>query len=86
MPLSEAFNQWKRYRGGRIARILLFDNATYAVEQVPQPAGRCNDTDPMWIGERLFFRSDRDGEFNLYAFDRAAKAVTRLTPTPTSRS
>jgi len=79
VPLSEAFGQWKRYRGGRTARILLFDNSTYAVEQIPQPAGRCNDTDPMWVGERLFFRSDRDGEFNLYAFDRAAKAVTRLT-------
>ena len=79
VPLSEAFGQWKRYRGGTTARILLFDNSTYAVEQVPQPAGRCNDTDPMWVGERLFFRSDRDGEFNLYAFDRATKAVTRLT-------
>ena len=33
----------------------------------------------MWVGDRLYFRSDRDGEFNLYAFDRATKAVTRLT-------
>jgi len=79
VPLSEAFNQWKRYRGGTTARILLFDNATYAVEPVPQPPGRCNDTDPMWVGGRLFFRSDRDGEFNLYAFDRATKAVSRVT-------
>ena len=53
VPLSEPFNQWKRYRGGTTARILLFDNATHAVEQVPQPAGRCNDTDPMWVGGRL---------------------------------
>ena len=79
VPLSEAFNQWKRYRGGTTARILLFDNATHAVEQVPQPPGRCNDTDPMWVGGRLVFRSDREGEFNLYAFDRGTKAVTRLT-------
>jgi tricorn protease len=79
VPLAEAFDQWKGYRGGRAARILLFDNATYDVEQVPQPPGRCNDTDPMWVGSRLFFRSDRDGEFNLYAFDRATGAVTRLT-------
>ncbi|HXK09312.1 MAG TPA: PDZ domain-containing protein [Vicinamibacteria bacterium] len=79
LPLAEPFNQWKRYRGGEASRILLFDNATHAVEQVPQPPGRCNDTDPMWIGERLYFRSDRDGEFNVYAFERATKAVTRLT-------
>jgi tricorn protease len=79
VPLSEAFNQWKRYRGGTAARILLFDTATYATEQVPQPAGRSNDTDPMWVGDRLYFRSDRGGEFDVYGFDRATKAVTRLT-------
>ncbi len=79
VPLGEPFAQWKHYRGGQVSRILLFDNASYSVEQVPQPSGRCNDTDPMWIGDRLYFRSDRDGEFNLYAFDRATKAVTRLT-------
>jgi tricorn protease len=79
VPLSEPFHQWKRYRGGTTARILLFDNASHAVEQVPQPATRCNDTDPMWVGGRLFFRSDRDGEFNLYAFDRETKSVARLT-------
>ena len=79
LPLYEAFNQWKNYRGGRVARILLFDTKSYAVEKVPQPEGRCNDTDPTWLGNRLYFRSDRDGEFNLYTFDRATKAVTRLT-------
>jgi tricorn protease len=79
LPLGEPFNQWKHYRGGQASRILLFDNATYAVEQVPQPGGRCNDTDPMWVGDRLFFRSDRDGEFNVYGFDRTTQAVTRLT-------
>ncbi len=79
VPLGERFLQWKRYRGGTVSRILLFDNQTYAVEQVPQPAGRCNDTDPMWLGATLYFRSDRDGEFDLYSFDRATKAVKRLT-------
>ncbi|MGE0452229.1 MAG: PDZ domain-containing protein [Vicinamibacteria bacterium] len=79
VPLSEAFNQWKNYRGGTHARILLFDAKTHTVEQVPQPAGRCNDTDPMWLGRTLYFRSDRDGEFNIYSFDRGTKAVTRVT-------
>jgi tricorn protease len=79
VPLSEAFNQWKHYRGGTHSRILLFDLKSYATEQVPQPAGRCNDTDPLWIGATLYFRSDRDGEFNLYAFDRTTKAIRRLT-------
>jgi tricorn protease len=79
VPLYEAFTQWKNYRGGTVSRVLLFDTKTYAVEKIPQPEGRCNDTDPAWLGDRLYFRSDRDGEFNLYTFDRATKAVTRLT-------
>ncbi|HKO00380.1 MAG TPA: PDZ domain-containing protein, partial [Thermoanaerobaculia bacterium] len=79
VPLREAFSQWKRYRGGATARIFLFDVATNAVEQVPQPATRCNDTDPVFIGDTLYFRSDRNGEFNLYSFDRASKAVNQLT-------
>jgi tricorn protease len=79
VPLYEAFRQWKHYRGGTAARILLFDMASQEVQQVPQPEGRCNDTDPMWLGDQLFFRSDRDGEFNVYAFDRGSKAIRRLT-------
>ena len=79
VPLREPFRQWKHYRGGTTARILLFDVASQEVEQIPQPEGRCNDTDPFWLGERVCFRSDRDGEFNLYDFDRASKAVKPLT-------
>jgi tricorn protease len=79
LPLGEPFHQWKHYRGGTASRILLFDTASQEVEVVPQPEGRCNDTDPMWIEGRLYFRSDRDGEFNVYAFDRATRAITPLT-------
>jgi len=30
----------------------------------------------VWEGGKIFFRSDRDGEFNLYSYDIASKAVT----------
>jgi tricorn protease len=79
LPLGEPFHQWKHYRGGTASRILLFDTASQEVEVVPQPEGRCNDTDPMWIEGRLYFRSDRGGEFNVYAFDQATRAITPLT-------
>ena len=78
-PLYDAFRQWKNYRGGTASRLWLYDVATHAVEQVPQPEGRCNDTDPMWIGGTVYFLSDRDGEFNLYRFDVASKTVRRLS-------
>ncbi|MCZ6599100.1 MAG: PDZ domain-containing protein, partial [Planctomycetota bacterium] len=78
-PLFEAFSQWKNYRGGTATRIWIYDVADHSVLQIFQPAGRCNDTDPMWIGETLYFRSDRNGEFNLFSFDPATESITQLT-------
>jgi len=78
-PLNEPFRQWKHYRGGSASRILIQDLDDLSVAQVPQPEGRCNDTDPMWIGSTVYFLSDRDGEFNLYVFERGGKVVERLT-------
>ena len=78
-PLPRAFEEWKRYRGGRNSVILLYTSQTHAVEKVPQPATRSNDVDAMWIGNTLYFRSDRDGEFNLYAYDTGAGQVRALT-------
>jgi len=79
VPLNEPTKQWKHYRGGSAARIMLFDTTTYAVEQIPQPKSFSNDTDPSWAGGKLYFRSDRDGEYNLYSYDRGMKQVTKVT-------
>lgn len=78
-PFPEAFSQWKNYRGGRFSRIWIFDKNTYDIAKVPQPKGLSNDVDPMWIGTKVYFRSDRDGEFNLFSFDPASKEVKPLT-------
>lgn len=78
-PLREAFHQWKNYRGGTVSEIWLITFSDYSVEKIPQPEGRCNDTDPMWIGEKIYFRSDRNGEFNLFSFDLKSKEIKQLT-------
>ncbi|BCS31556.1 tricorn protease [Luteitalea sp. TBR-22] len=78
-PLAPAFLQWKRYRGGSVATIVLYDPRTHATEKVAQPASRANDADPVWMGNAVYFRSDRDGEFNLYRYEPGSKQVSRLT-------
>ncbi|MGB8958603.1 MAG: PDZ domain-containing protein [Candidatus Aminicenantales bacterium] len=78
-PFPEAFTQWKNYRGGRFSRIWIFDAKNEGIEKLPQPEGRSNDVDPMWFGREIIFRSDRNGEFNLFAFDSLAKTVRQLT-------
>ncbi len=77
IPTPERFQQWKNYRGGTTSRIWIYDTRDHSVQPVPQPEGRSNDTDPTWVGDRIFFRSDRDGEFNLFSFDTGSGEVSR---------
>jgi len=78
-PFSEPFRQWKHYRGGTVSTIWLYTFSDHSVEKIPQPEGRCNDTDPMWTGDKIYFRSDRNGEFNLFSFDLKSKEIKQLT-------
>src|SRR5471030_910954 len=78
-PLAPAFKQWKRYRGGTNSWLWLFSSADKSIEKIPQPTTRSNDVDPMWLGDTVYFRSDRNGEFNLFAYDVKSKAVRQLT-------
>ncbi|TMQ32052.1 MAG: peptidase S41, partial [Planctomycetota bacterium] len=78
-PIADRSGQWKHYRGGTASRIWIFHFADQQVEPIPQPSGRCNDTDPRWQNGTVYFRSDRDGEFNLFAYDAKSKTVQQLT-------
>ena len=78
-PTAPAFLEWKRYRGGQFSQIWLYTIADHSVEKIPQPASRSNDVDPMWIHDTIYFRSDREGELNLYAYDVKTKAVRAVT-------
>ncbi|MDW3228720.1 MAG: PDZ domain-containing protein [Acidobacteriota bacterium] len=75
----DAFRQWKNYRGGRNSIIAVYDKKTSSVEKIPQPEGRCNDIDPIWFEDKLYFVSDRNGEFNLFSYDLESKEINQLT-------
>jgi len=79
-PIADAFRQWKNYRGGSAATIWLFSFADKSIVKIPKPEGGCNDTGPMWMGNTIYFRSDRNGEFNIFSYDTDTKAVKQLTP------
>ncbi len=81
-PLYDAFNQWKHYRGGTISTIWIYSFSDKSVVKIPQPEGGCNDVNPMWAGKLIYFRSDRNGEFDLYSYNTADKQVSQLTSSP----
>jgi tricorn protease len=70
-------SQWRRYRGGRVQPIRIVDLATLAEEKLPWT--NSNDSDPMWVGNTVYFLSDRDRTVNLYSYDESTKKLTQLT-------
>ncbi|MHC1705866.1 MAG: PDZ domain-containing protein [Tenuifilaceae bacterium] len=78
-PIPDAFQQWKNYRGGTISTIWVYSFKDQSIVNVSKPEGGCNDTDPLWIGDKVYFLSDRNGEFNLYSFDVKSSAIDQIT-------
>lgn len=78
-PLSDAFRQWKHYRGGTISNIWIYTFADHNTIRIPQPAEGCNDVNPIWIENTIYFRSDRNGEFNLFKYNTVTKKIDQVT-------
>ncbi|HSJ67574.1 MAG TPA: hypothetical protein VK921_07865, partial [Anditalea sp.] len=78
-PLGDRFTQWKNYRGGTMTRIWLYDIMGHGVDEIPKPNGGSNDSQPIWIGDKVYFTSDRNGEFNLYSFDPSNRNIEQHT-------
>ncbi len=78
-PNREVFRQWKNYRGGTVSRIWLFHFADHEVLEIPKPQDGSNDTHPIWLGEKVYFLSDREGEFNLFSYETKSKKLEQLT-------
>ena len=76
-PLFRDFRTWKRYEGGWAQELYVFDRETHDVEQITDHPRA--DRDPMWIGNTIYFTSDRDGTLNLYGFDLGTREATPLT-------
>ncbi len=76
-PMFRDFRHWKRYQGGWAQDLYVFDLATHQQKKVA--ASPRTERDPMWIGDKVYFASDRDGTLNLYAVDPATDAVKQRT-------
>lgn len=68
---------WRNYRGGATSKIWIVRLADSSLKTVPH--GNFNDTDPMWIGDKIYFVSDRAGAENLFVYDTQSKGVKQLT-------
>ncbi|HWE47028.1 MAG TPA: PDZ domain-containing protein [Caulobacteraceae bacterium] len=64
---------WKQYRGGQTQRVWIANLADSHIEKIPRE--NSNDKNPMWVGDTVYFLSDRDGPVGLFAYDVKTHAV-----------
>lgn len=76
-PLELRGVEWRHYRGGLTSPIWVADIESGAIEPIPRE--NWNDRQPMWVGDVIYFVSDRSGTFNLHSYDPQARRVEQLT-------
>jgi len=76
-PLTRDFRSWKRYQGGWAQNLYIFNLETYDSQQIT--SNPRTERDPMWIGDKIFFDSDKTGTLNLYSYDIASGEQQQLT-------
>src|SRR5919206_448996 len=74
--LSAACAAWKRYRGGQATPVWIANLADSSVEKLPRTDS--NDFNPMWVGDRVYFLSDRNGSVTLFVYDARSKKVSEV--------
>ncbi len=75
-PLTEWQHDWKRYRGGQTTPIWIAKLSDSSIEKLPRENSK--DFNPMWVGDKIYFLSDRNGAVSLFSYDTASKQVKQL--------
>ena len=76
VPINQWQRAWKRYRGGQTTPIWIATLGDSSVVKIPR--NNSNDFDPMWVGDTIYFLSDRNGPVSLFAYDTKSKQVTEV--------
>ena len=69
--------EWRNYRGGQANPIRVVDLATLAETRLPWQGS--NDQSPVWLGDTVYFLSDRDLAMNVWSYHLPSARLTQLT-------
>jgi tricorn protease len=72
-PIDREFRTWKRYRGGRAQDVWTYDLVNHSSSQLTDDPA--TDYQPLWVGDDIYFVSDRDYTLNLYRHEPDAEPV-----------
>ncbi|MCZ2101374.1 MAG: PDZ domain-containing protein [Chitinophagales bacterium] len=71
------FRTWKYYQGGMADDIWIYDPNAKSVQNITE--NKAQDIMPMWIGDKIYFISDRDRIMNLFVYDTKTKQTSKVT-------
>jgi len=69
--------EWRNYRGGQTDPIRVVDLETLAESKLPWDGA--NDQYPVWLGDTVYFLSDRDLAANVWSYDLRSGELSQLT-------
>jgi len=75
--MSRWDEEWRDYRGGQNTPLVVLD--LESLEEVRLPNDRSTDIEPVWMGDRIYFVSDRNWAQNIWSYDPGSDALEQLT-------
>ncbi|MEO7041076.1 MAG: protease, partial [Gemmatimonadaceae bacterium] len=69
--------EYRSYRGGQNTPITIVNLGDSAETKLPNE--RSMDIDPIWMGDKIYFLSDRDWATNVWSYDTRTKTLAQLT-------
>ena len=76
-PRFRDFRPEKRYSGGQANKLYIYDLKTSDAQLISDSPFASRDA--MWIGDTIYYNTDKDGKFNLWAYDPGSKKTTQIT-------
>ncbi len=67
----------RNYRGGQNRPIWIMDLKTFDLDTTPFAGSK--EMDPVWVGDAIYFLSDRDGVSNVWNYDTKSKKLAQST-------
>lgn len=67
----------RNYRGGQNKPIWILDLKSFDLDTTPFASTK--EMDPVWVGNAVYFLSDRDGVSNVWSYDTQSKRLAQVT-------
>ena len=75
--MSRWDSEWRAYRGGQNTPLIILDIKTSKETLLPHK--NTTDIQPLWLGDHIYFLSDRDLVMNIWKYNTKSKNISQVT-------